>query len=182
MRQDVVRWHKKRFNEVEEVEMSPSPKLEAVRKLYEKDEVAQAFLDHCAERKNNQRESKIHNVMKIVREAGHEVSRSKIVALFKNLQSCGCGEMVLGRWQYPTRFVWNCAMTSVGRAVAGEEQQIEEFPPESEESEETVELLVHTFHLRPKLQVELELPKDLTGEEAERLALYMKTLPFDSEE
>lgn len=38
--------------------------------------------------------------------------------------------------------------------------------------------LTHSFHLREELQVEITLPRDLTKAEAERLSLFIQTLPF----
>ena len=37
--------------------------------------------------------------------------------------------------------------------------------------------LQHSFHLRPGLQVRIELPEDLTEREAERLARFVQSLP-----
>lgn len=38
-------------------------------------------------------------------------------------------------------------------------------------------MLVHSFHLRPGLQVTIELPADLSEREAERLARFVQSLP-----
>ena len=37
--------------------------------------------------------------------------------------------------------------------------------------------LQHSFHLRPGLQIKLDLPADLTDREAERLARFVQSLP-----
>lgn len=42
---------------------------------------------------------------------------------------------------------------------------------------ENVESLRHSFHLRPGLQIQFELPADLTGREAERLSQFIQSLP-----
>lgn len=39
--------------------------------------------------------------------------------------------------------------------------------------------LAHSFHLREDFKAEISLPADLTGREAERLALFIKSLPAD---
>lgn len=38
-------------------------------------------------------------------------------------------------------------------------------------------MLPHTYHLRPNLQLSMELPSDLTEKEAERLSLFIRSLP-----
>lgn len=38
-------------------------------------------------------------------------------------------------------------------------------------------VLRHSFHLRPGLQITMELPDDLTDREAERLAQFVQSLP-----
>lgn len=40
-------------------------------------------------------------------------------------------------------------------------------------------LLVHSFHLRPGLQLKIELPADLTDHEADRLARFVQSLPLN---
>ncbi|UXT56681.1 hypothetical protein FY134_03075 [Agrobacterium fabrum] len=42
---------------------------------------------------------------------------------------------------------------------------------------ENVESLRHSFHLRPGLQIQFELPADLTPREAERLSQFIQSLP-----
>jgi transcriptional regulator with XRE-family HTH domain len=38
-------------------------------------------------------------------------------------------------------------------------------------------MLAHSFHLRPDLQVKIELPADLSEREADRLARFIQSLP-----
>ena len=38
--------------------------------------------------------------------------------------------------------------------------------------------LVHSFHLRPDFQVSVRLPLDLTEREAERIAMFIRSLPM----
>lgn len=47
----------------------------------------------------------------------------------------------------------------------------QECPPDSKS-------LVHRFHLRPDLELEISLPMDLTEREAERLATFILSCPF----
>lgn len=40
-------------------------------------------------------------------------------------------------------------------------------------------LLTHIYHLRPSLTVSIDLPSDITAKEAERLTLFIRSLPTD---
>jgi len=54
------------------------------------------------------------------------------------------------------------------------------LPPGSEASDEDEseqDSLEHRFHLRPELQVIIELPVDFSPQEAERLAAFIRALP-----
>jgi len=73
-------------------------------------------------------------------------------------------------------------MVSAGRAAAGEPQEIEQIPEEQVEQHLGVDMLSHTFYLRADTPVTFELPVDLTKQEAERIAAFIKTLPIESEQ
>ena len=45
--------------------------------------------------------------------------------------------------------------------------------------EEPQSVLVHPFQLRPGLRITIKLPVDLTSKEAERLAGFIRQVPFD---
>jgi transcriptional regulator with XRE-family HTH domain len=42
-----------------------------------------------------------------------------------------------------------------------------------------VELLTHTYHLRPSLKVSIDLPTDITAKEAERFSQFIRSLPAE---
>lgn len=51
-------------------------------------------------------------------------------------------------------------------------------PPSTPERAERAENHLHRFWLREDLEIKLELPVDLTDEEAERVAVFVTTLPL----
>jgi len=113
---------------------------------------------------------------------GHDVSRGQVIDAFRRLEDLAAGQFVAGRRGWPSRFVWSVGMVSVGKTAAGEAEEIEQLPEEQVEEETGRELLAHTFHLRTDLQVTFELPPDLTPNEADRLASFIKTLPIETEQ
>src|SRR5262249_46227591 len=102
----------------------------------------------------------------------------QIIAVFQRLEDCGCGQFVLGRRGWPSRFVWSTSMISVGRAVTGEQEEVEQLTEETTEAPSERDWITHSFHLRPDLTLELELPADPTGAEVARIAGFVEALPF----
>lgn len=151
--------------------------LIGLKKLYRSSNVAQAFFDLAAQRKNDQQET---TVERAIDSLGNRFDRSKVVDLFRNLQQLRCGTFVLGRHTHKSRFVWGVSMISVGRAATGEISEIEDINEPDEEEIES-EFLIHTYHLRADLHIDINLPVDLTQREAERLAMFLKSLPFEAD-
>lgn len=158
--------------------MPVQPDVDRLRQLYQSDETARAFLDHCAQRQRNQTETTIDRSLNNLKQLGGTFTRADLIRVLKALAEIGCGEFVTGRRGWPLRFVWGTDMIGVGRVAAGEDQQIEQY---SEDEEPTRSLLTHAFYLRPDTLVELELPIDLSPDEADRLAKFVNALPFDAE-
>jgi hypothetical protein len=151
--------------------------LGRLRKLYSSDSAATAILDHLASRERNWRTTTVDRIQSNIAAAG--VSRGDVIAVFKALEDYGCGQFRVGRKGFPSRFEWTAQMVAVGQAAAGETEQIEEITEEDEGEGEAEASLKHSYRLRPQVTLTLELPKNLTGAEAERLAQYIRTLPFE---
>jgi len=101
------------------------------------------------------------------------------------------GRLIIGRRGKPTRFefykegnisqkdnilkeensVYKNLEAPLGRDLGSLEQA-------QQANEKNYEPLLHSFALRPDLQIEIQLPSDLRPNEAERLASFIKTLPF----
>ncbi len=146
-----------------------------LKKFYRSSNVAQAFFDLIAQRKNDQQEM---TVERAIDSLGNYFDRREVVDLFKRLQGLGCGTFVLGRHTRRSRFVWGVSMISVGRAAKGEISEVEEIT-EVDEEEIGPEVIVHTYHIRPDFPIEMALPVDLTQREADRLAMFFKSLSFE---
>jgi len=155
--------------------------IKTLKDLYDSDSVARQFLEHLASRKRNQSETSVERALQILKKDGHDVVRQQIVTVFRALENCGCGQFVSGRRGWPSRFVWSTAMIGVGRAAAGEQPDVEAFLEGTTETEGRRDWLTHSFHLRPDVTLEIELPADLTVHESERIARFVQALPFDSD-
>ncbi len=97
------------------------------------------------------------------------LGRSRVLHLFRDLESIGCGRLVVGRRGHRSRF--RPGPHDLGRvarrALAG-----------APAADRGSSLITHSYRLRPDQSVELSLPRDLTAAEADRLASFVRTLPF----
>ncbi len=133
--------------------------------------------------------------MQVLREEGHPCNVSQVTAVFRSLEDLGCGKYITGRRGKKSRFRWWLPMISIGQVATGEEVQVEEdeaglsdmvgVSEEEEASEaeagdlEDAAWITHTFFLREDVEIQLELPSDLTRFEAKRLSTFIDSLPFD---
>ena len=98
-----------------------------------------------------------------VRESHPNVDRQEIVALLKDLEEAGFGRFLAGRRGHPSRLEWS----------------LEDVAESGEISDSEVSSLRHQFRLRRDSTVLFDLPEDLTKSEAQRLADFVLTLPFE---
>jgi hypothetical protein len=157
--------------------------VDSLRKLYRSLPAAQAMLDYFASFQRNRSVSKVDNVVWNLQQNGHDVSRADVVSVFKELEQIGCGRYVPGRWSHPSRFEWSTNLSEVGKAASGEDTTVDKLPQEEITSEaasdEEPDMITHPFQLRRNLRIVLELPHDLTGDEAQRIATFLQSLPFN---
>ena len=100
--------------------------------------------------------------------------RHHIISVFKELDAAGCGDYIVGRRTYPTRFEWQIspsALSDSGVTSAYEEESYAE-------TELSKSQLQHTFNLRPDFAVTFQLPVDISPSEAARLSDFINTIPF----
>lgn len=152
---------------------------EKLKGAYAQNKVVQAICDHLAERDKNQNETKLHRMLRHLANDGFDLKKSEVIAAFRALEESGCGKYVEGRHGWPSRFVWEVKSLEVSAAARGK-QALERDPVENGDAlAEDVELLEHSFVLRPDVVITIELPTDLTRSEANRLAAFIQALPFE---
>lgn len=156
--------------------------LGKLRALYNRKKAAQALLDHFARRKNALKQTSVDRLLAVLRNEEADVSRAEVIDVLKELEAIGGGAFRVGRRGWPSRFEWKVDLVSVGQAAAGERKEVEVISEDAAEEEPEDMAFVHYYQLRPGFQVKLDLPRDLTGREAGRLAEFIKTLPFDAGE
>ena len=156
------------------------PDTERLRELASNDPCARAFLEHASRRERNQNTTILDRAETNLENAGHQFTRQQVYNVFKSLDDLACGKLTIGRRGWPTRFEWSTGIISVGKAAIGEREDIEEIEvDDSRETDTDTDWLTHTFHLRPNIEMNIELPMDLSPNEAKRLMQFIDSLPFD---
>lgn len=158
--------------------------LSKLKSLYQSNEAARKLLDYLAARKNNVKQSTVDRLLSALSSGG--VNRSKLIGALKELTTLRCGEFKNGRKKQPSRMLWNVGIVSLGQAACGQGMKIEDIFSDGEEeeikpqglSEVELSLMTVAYPLRVDLMTEFLLPKNLTQKEANRLADFIRTLPF----
>ena len=177
------------------------PRVADLRKLYNSDPIAKALLDHYARRQRDSSELKIEHCGHILRGEGVDAPRSLIYSVFKALERMKFAQIIVGRGHNRTRIVWSHSPKAIGRTAAGTQEDIPELPNDEatcttdQNSDQTprmaadnshqeecgeIDFIPHELQLRPDLTIQIELPMDLTSQEAYRVALFVRSLPFDA--
>ncbi|MCE6959611.1 hypothetical protein LAZ40_11145 [Cereibacter sphaeroides] len=106
----------------------------AVRALYEQNEDAKELFDWTAGLERDASATSIDRIMQKL-----EISRRSAVALARALEEAGCGEFLNGRRGHKSRFAWAYSRISLGKAAAGESDEIEQVSdpiPEEEDRDD----------------------------------------------
>jgi hypothetical protein len=155
--------------------------LEKAQKLYKNDSAFKEFVDYVAKLRQNVTETALDHMGRLLQETGLE--RDQVREVMKKLEGVGAGEYRIGRRGKPTRFLWTVASREFAESLtSGNTTRPSVVPtsgfPHVDPSMPASPTFSHVFQLRADLRVKIELPQDLTPAEAERLATFVKSLPF----
>jgi hypothetical protein len=155
-----------------------------LREIYERDDAARRLFDNFAKRHNDYRVTTVATAVRLT-----DTSESEIKSLFKELTELGVGKYMVSRRGSKSRIEWIYSMKNLGEYAQGKTFQLEpinnSLPDDSETGlsdeldADDNELPTHNYLLRTGLRIEFRLPADITAKEAERLALFIRSLPFD---
>lgn len=147
-------------------------------------DTAKVFLESLANRDKNRKVTTVDQVV-----SRYKVPRRDVIEMFKAMDEAGLGAFILGRRNQPSRFSWTTRMKDVGQAAIGETEEIDEIDEDEfvstgddisiEEDDDFLDCYDHPFKLRAGFEpITLSLPKDLTPQEADRIASFVKSLPI----
>lgn len=149
--------------------------MDDLRALYKTSAPAAKILDHFASRVRDRKAVEVDRLMTIL----PEITRADIIDVFRKLEGLGFGQFVVGRRGASSRFVRKVSLPSLGKAAAGQDSVIP-IAEDSDDADDEPITIHHEYRLRPTFAAHIELPADLTVKEAERLAGFIRTLPFES--
>lgn len=105
-------------------------------------------------------------------------SRRNMSVLLKGIEDAGIGKRVVGRRGAPTRIIWRYTWKSIAQVARGEGGAEALRPLDDKETLSRQPRIEHSYVLRHEEDpITLMLPRDLTQREADRLALFIQSLP-----
>jgi len=154
---------------------------ERLRRAYNTDTAVKAVCDEMAARERNQTETKLRRIMARFNNDGVEIRKPDVIAAFRTLEECGCGQYVPGRHGWPSRFVWSVGSLGACQTAQGGTAELEPLQESNDDDEIDAELdtVTHVLRLRDDFDVEFLLPSDLTNKEASRIAAFVSALPIE---
>lgn len=155
--------------------------IQQLREAYNSDPNVAAICDEMASRERNQSETKLTRMLARLSNNGSSVKKNDAIAAFRRLEECGCGQYIVGRHGWPSRFVWSVGSLAACHAAQGSIESVDPLPETDEDVETEIELdaVTHYLRLREDFDVELQLPDDLTAREAQRLCSFISAVPLD---
>ena len=150
---------------------------EKLQNLFTESEIARDLFEAFSRRIKDSKQTTVERAANIV-----SCEYVEMRDIMMRLGDMGVGEYIMGRKGHPSRIAWNYSIRSLGEVAAGTSDNPagigHDADVEDGTSDETGKLISHAFQLREDCQIELNLPADLTTREAERLALFIKTVPY----
>lgn len=140
--------------------------VQNLKSMYDADRTAHVVLNHLA----HTRAVKTMTVDKLLSDLQGSLKREEVIPLLRQLQQAGCGQFLAGRRGHQSRFEWTVKSSEAGQAVS--------TTLNVAKNDDIAAVLKHSYQLRPNFHVELVLPANFNSTEADRLAAYIRTLPF----
>ena len=115
---------------------TPAPDVAmAIQALYDENPHATRLFDWTASLERDAYETTVERLCRKL-----DISRGDAIRLARELEAAGCGEFIVGRKGWSSRFRWAHSRVSLGQIASGEAVELEEASdPISEEDEEASE-------------------------------------------
>ncbi|MGA7807076.1 hypothetical protein [Bradyrhizobium sp.] len=131
------------------------------------------FLKWCGEQETTPRETTVEEIQEAI-----GASRREMADLVSGIIEVKIGTRIIGRHGSKTRLRWLFTLRSIEKVARGETEILVETGSDTPFASD--HLREYSYPLREdEEQVLFKLPRDLTQREADRLALYIRSLPKD---
>ena len=141
----------------------------AIRALYEENPHATRLFDWTASLERDAYET---TVERLIRKLG--ITRGEAIRLARALADAGCGEFIVGRKGWSSRFRWAYSRVNLGKVASGELDELEEASdPISEEEEEASEPQEGSERHLTIVEAKIQLAQSL-GVEPSQIAIEIR--------
>jgi hypothetical protein len=171
--------------------MDKSINIQALKAVYDSNRIAKSAFEYFLALSDRVKEVTVDDLQSFFVAQQSVVTRQEIISFFKELVELGLGDITIGRRHSRTRFTSkNLSLQSLAKTVVEEnrhkntDEEVSKNTTKSaseninDTNEEVIPSFAYRFPLREKFPVILKLPLDLTVEESDRLASYIKSLPY----
>lgn len=153
----------------------------SLKELYQSDNAAKALFDWFGSRVRGASEIEVEHAS-----TKTGVEYSKVIKVFRKLHDLGCGKFMEGRRGFKSRITFTYGIIGLGNVARGSnvqalvpvEKQLPDDLDDDVNASSVSNSVLHPYQLRSDFLAELRLPNNLSEKEAERLAAFIKTLPF----
>lgn len=105
-----------------------------------------------------------------------KLSRRDTAEMVKGIEQAGVGRRIVGRRGAKSRILWSYTWNSIARVARGDGGS-EDLKPTHEAPSEPARV-EHSYVLREEEEpIRVKLPRDLTQREADRFAMFIRSLP-----
>ena len=110
----------------------PGPDVvRAIRALYQNNPDATQLFDWTASLERDAYETTIDRISQKL-----QIARGAAINLARELEAAGCGDFIVGRRGWSSRFRWNFSRVSLGQVASGETDELTEASDPIDETEE----------------------------------------------
>lgn len=161
---------------------------------------AKSVFKYLFDRRRGRQDTNIKRVQRILKESGAEVTTNDISDVFRKLQDLGIGKIIFGRKGNPNRFIWTANLRSLREIIEGKSEELFKQRPTAKKfnlpklavttdkssgnysalqtpiagSQQT---RPHSTFIVRKGAIELEVPVNLTEEEAAGIVKLLSAAP-----
>src|SRR5258708_31493757 len=155
-------------------------RVKDLQRLYKTNKALAKVCDNFAGRERNSNFSTVDRLCQAA-----DLDRADVIDVLRKFETLKFGKFIVGRKGKSSRFQWSVSLVAVGQLARDDstvdEESLEDGPDgkvEEEEDDGNSKSITHVYRLRGDFSVELALPAHLKSADAQRLADFIKTLPF----
>jgi hypothetical protein len=149
--------------------------VQRAAEAYREDPLVAAIVDHVASREREPKNAETRiRVMRKGLQLPRETTADELVAALDKLAAAGCGELRVGRPKEESRLLWRSGVSAIRIA----EQIRREAGNSAKEGLDETSVLdeEHVFPVRPGVRMGLRIRSDMSADELDNLAEFVRVI------